>query len=262
MPAAPTPAKWDDLAAFYDAKQGEEGDLWHRTLIDPVLLGRIGEVAGRDVLDLACGVGYLARRCQRAGARVTGVDASPGMIAAAEAHERSLPLGIRYLVAPANALAPLADRQFDLVYCNMALMDIEDAAGAIREAGRVLRAFGRFVASFDHPCFGGDAGASWIYERHGRSTGISRRVHRYREPFEDPATWNLPDGTTAVTRSYHRSLAWYAEAFRAGGFALTALDEPAGDPEFRAASPLGEAIAAFPVHLVVEAVRLPRPGRP
>ena len=30
--------------------------------------------------------------------------------------------------------------EFDAAVCNMALMDIEDAAGAIREVGRVLRA--------------------------------------------------------------------------------------------------------------------------
>jgi hypothetical protein len=28
---------WDEMAAWYDEKQGDEGDLWHRTLIDPVL---------------------------------------------------------------------------------------------------------------------------------------------------------------------------------------------------------------------------------
>jgi ubiquinone/menaquinone biosynthesis C-methylase UbiE len=261
MTERPAGSAWDDLAAWYDAKQGEEGDLWHRTLIDPALLHRIGEVAGRDVLDLACGPGYLARRMARHGARVTGIDASASMIAQAVAHEATEPLGIRYLVASANALTTLPDGGFDLVYANMALMDIEDAEGAIREAGRVLRRFGRFVASFDHPCFGGDAETSWIFSRRGkqpvRQTGISRSVHRYRETFEDPGVWNLPDGRAGWTPAYHRSLAWYADAFRAAGFALTALDEPSGTEEFRASSPLGEAIAAFPVHLVVEAIRLP-----
>ncbi|MCI4367000.1 MAG: class I SAM-dependent methyltransferase [Thermoplasmata archaeon] len=261
MADPPTLLEWDELAAWYDAKQGEDGDLWHRTLIDPVLLNRIGDVAGRDVLDLACGPGYLARRLRRAGARVTGVDGAPAMIARAERHEAELPLGILYLVAPASDLRGLADRGFDLVYANMALMDIEDAEGAIREAARVLRRFGRFVASFDHPCFGGDAATSWTFSGtgrpHARSTTISRTVHQYRAPYEDPGAWNLPEGRTGWTRAYHRSLAWYADAFRTAGFALTALDEPAGNPEFWASSPLGEAIRAFPLHLVVEALRLP-----
>ncbi|HEV2359820.1 MAG TPA: hypothetical protein VGZ23_19695 [bacterium] len=53
---------WEAMAAWYDAKQGDDGDLWHRTLIDPALLRVVGPVAGRRLLDLACGNGYLARR--------------------------------------------------------------------------------------------------------------------------------------------------------------------------------------------------------
>ena len=257
MGADPRPVDWTELSAWYDAKQGDSGDLWHRALIDPALLRRIGEVAGRDVLDLACGNGYLARRLQRAGARVTAVDGSPGMAARARAWEARGPLGVRVLEADASHLTTLGDASFDLVYANMALMDLADARGAIREAGRVLRAFGRFVGSFDHPCFGGDAGASWVIERHGRRTTVSRRVHRYRDEFDDPGAWNLPDGTTVSTPAFHRPLAWYADAFRGAGLALTALDEPMPTPEFLASSPLGEAIAVIPVHLVVEAVRIP-----
>ena len=26
---------WDEMASWWDEKQGDEGDLWHRALIDP-----------------------------------------------------------------------------------------------------------------------------------------------------------------------------------------------------------------------------------
>ena len=57
-------------------QQGDEGDLWHRTLIDPTLLRVLGPLEGHHVLHLACGNGYIARKLAKAGARVTGVDAS------------------------------------------------------------------------------------------------------------------------------------------------------------------------------------------
>lgn len=55
------------MAAWYDEKQGDEGDLWHRSLIDPPLLRLLGSAAGLCVLDMACGNGYLARRFARMG---------------------------------------------------------------------------------------------------------------------------------------------------------------------------------------------------
>jgi 2-polyprenyl-3-methyl-5-hydroxy-6-metoxy-1,4-benzoquinol methylase len=51
--------EWDKLAVWMDEKQGDDGDLWHRALIDPTMLRVIGPVTGLDVLDLGCGNGVL-----------------------------------------------------------------------------------------------------------------------------------------------------------------------------------------------------------
>jgi hypothetical protein len=42
---------WDELSDWYDEKQGDVGDLWHRALIDPPLIKIVGNCRGRDVLD-------------------------------------------------------------------------------------------------------------------------------------------------------------------------------------------------------------------
>lgn len=252
------PVSWEAMADWYDEKQGDGGDLWHRSLIDPPFLARVGEVNGRDLLDLGCGNGYLARHFQRQGARVTAVDAAEGMIRVARAREDRQPLGVRYLVREASRLEGMEDGRFDLVYSNMALMDIEEAAGAIREVARVLRSYGRFVASLTHPCFGSDRGADWVWESEGPGPRVARRVFRYREPMDDPVEWNGPGDRRVATKGYHRPLSWYADRFREAGLAVTALDEPNPGPEFVSNSRLGEAIAAIPVHLVIEAVRWPR----
>src|SRR3954452_9076792 len=82
---------WQELASWYDQKQGDGGDLWHRALIDPALFALVGETAGLDVLDLACGNGYIARRLARSGARVTAVDASAPIVELAAARESAEP---------------------------------------------------------------------------------------------------------------------------------------------------------------------------
>jgi ubiquinone/menaquinone biosynthesis C-methylase UbiE len=246
--------EWRDMAAFYDEKQGDGGDLWHRALIDPGLLGVLGPVGGQEVLDLACGNGYIARRLAREGARVTGVDASAPIIERARAREAREPLGIAYHVADASRLEMLADGAFDVVVCNMALMDIADAAGALREAGRVLRPGGRLVASLSHPCFDVPNASAWLVEQMNYTSTVWRKVGRYRELFEGWCPWRRPDGEVQ-TPAYHRPLSWYFRALRAAGFVITALEEPEPADEMLADSPQGAWIAQIPLHCVIEACK-------
>lgn len=251
---------WDALAVWYDAKQGDEGDLWHRTLIDPALLKVVGAVGGQRLLDLACGNGYLARRFARTGARVTGIDASAPMIERARRRERENPLGIVYHAGDTARMDMLDDAGMDIVVCNMALMDIEDAAGTIRQVARVLRPGGRFVASLSHPCFDIAGASAWVIERMDFTTTTWRKVSRYRDRFAGQVPWR--DGeehVVAYTAAYHRPLSWYFRTLREAGFVITAFEEPEPTEEFMAGSPSGALIAAIPLHCVIEARKdLPR----
>jgi len=95
--------------------------------------------AGRATLELGCGEGRVARDLQDRGHRVTGVDSSPTLLDAASSAD---PDG-EYVLADAASL-PFSDATFDLVVAYNSLMDIDDMAGAVREAARVLRPDGRF----------------------------------------------------------------------------------------------------------------------
>ncbi|HZR38650.1 MAG TPA: class I SAM-dependent methyltransferase, partial [Ktedonobacteraceae bacterium] len=84
---------WEQMTDWWDKNLGDEGDLWHRTLIDLPLLRLAGEVNGLHVLDLACGNGYLSRRFARQGAIVTSVDANAPLIERVRAREAQEALG-------------------------------------------------------------------------------------------------------------------------------------------------------------------------
>jgi SAM-dependent methyltransferase len=250
---------WGEIAEWYDEKQGDTGDLWHRSLIDPALIARIGTVAGLKLLDLGCGNGYLARRFASQGAAVTGVDSSREMIARARAREKKVPRGITYLIGEAAHLARLPTGGFDVVYSNMALMDMANAEGVLRQAERVLRDPGRFVASLSHPCFDTGSGSSWIIEHRSGRAVVGRWVQRYREPFNDASPWR-GDGRRAplefATAAFHRPLSWYVRAFVKAGLGITGWDEPRPTAEFLATSPQGEWIDRIPLHCVIEARKL------
>lgn len=246
---------WEAMADWYDAKQGDDGDVWHRTLIDPALLEVVGEVDGLRVLDLGCGNGYIARKLARGGAQVTGVDASAPIIAHARRREAAAPQGIAYHVADAARLGILRGETFDLVVANMSLMDIEDAGGTISEVSRLLAPMGRFVASLSHPCFDQGPTTGWLAEKVGLTTTFARKVSRYRDLFSARIPWRI-EGKVHETIGFHRPLSWYFRTLRAAGFVVSRFEEPAPTKEFiELEQPEGPWIAQIPLHAVIEAVK-------
>ena len=143
----PSVPVYDDVADAYSRALDPEGV----GLADPVLTGLIGEVAGQEVLSLACGQGQDARLLARLGAVVTGVDVSEEMLRHAREHEAAEPRGVRYVQGDARDLAELGNASFDGVVCHMALMDIPDLRPTIGSVARVLRDDGWFVFSIVHP---------------------------------------------------------------------------------------------------------------
>ncbi len=253
---------WEQMATWWDKNLGDEGDLWHRTLIDPPLLRLVGEVNKLRVLDLACGNGYLSRRFARQGAVVTSVDANAPIIELARARETQEPLGITYHLSDAASLQMLEDNTFDLVVCNMALMDIEKAAGAIEEVSRVLTVGGRFVASMSHPCFDKVNTSGWDIERIYPKTTIWRKMSHYREIDSVDMPWMKVENKIIYTRAYHRPLSWYFRTLRASNLVVAALEEPEPTEEFLAKSDQGPWIAEIPLHCVIEAWKIKREVSP
>ncbi len=249
---------WEDLSDWYDTKQGDTGDLWHRALIDPPLLRLIGDVRDKDVLDLGCGNGYLSRRLARNGARVTAVDSSQRMIENARKHDPHDELGIKYILSSAGSLDSIKENSFDLVFANMSLMDIEDAEGAVSEVGRVLRKGGRFVASISHPCFDNGSNSGWVTERNFYEATVYRRIRAYRKPFPDEIPWKLPQSDEKMfTTAFHRPLNWYARVLAKSGLAIRSLEEPEPTEELIEKDPDdAPGLLEVPLHLVIEAVKI------
>jgi ubiquinone/menaquinone biosynthesis C-methylase UbiE len=112
---------------------------------EPQLLEELVQVHDRDVLDVGCGEGGLARRLARKGARVTGIDPLPSALENARAKElspgsESSPGSLRYVQGAAEAL-PFAAASFDLVIFLNSLHHVPAEAmdEALSEAARVLR---------------------------------------------------------------------------------------------------------------------------
>ena len=139
----------DDVSEFHEFERaGWErvaGD-YHRyfaalttRFIEP-LLDAGGVEAGRRVLDVATGPGYVAAAAADRGADVMGIDFAEAAVAVA----RQQYPGIGFRTGSAEDL-PISDSQFDVVLMNFGLLHIARPEQALAEAHRVLRPGGRIA---------------------------------------------------------------------------------------------------------------------
>lgn len=106
------------------------------------LVHRLGPEPGEDWLDVGCGAGAVSMRAARAGAKVTGVDISEGMIETARRRAAEERLDISYEVGDAEGL-PVADASFDVVSSSVGLIFAPNHEVVARELARVVRPGGR-----------------------------------------------------------------------------------------------------------------------
>jgi len=105
---------------------------------DVEVIARLVTVADRDLVDVGCGAGGLARALAARGARVVAVEPDPVQAATNRAAEASE--GVRFVEAPGEAL-PLADGVADGVIFGYSMHHVPAAAldVALGDAIRVLR---------------------------------------------------------------------------------------------------------------------------
>jgi len=113
-----------------------------------LLLARLRE--GEAVLDVGCGTGSLAIAAKRqvgADGKVSGIDASPEMLARARRKANKADVEIAFDNATAQSL-PFSDAQFDAVLTTVMLHHLPRPARELcaREMKRVLKPGGRVLA--------------------------------------------------------------------------------------------------------------------
>jgi ubiquinone/menaquinone biosynthesis C-methylase UbiE len=252
-----TSGSWDQVAAWYDKLVGDEGSDYHRHVILPAALRLLNPQPGQRILDLCCGQGVLARRLLELKVdHVLGVDASPKLIAAAQARGSQDPR-VRYVVRDARRLDRLADGTFDAAALIMAVQDLEEFPPVAVEMARALHPQGRAVLIMMHPCFRIPRQSEWGWDEAKRMQ--YRRIDRYATPMSIPIATHPGRAPGQQTLFYHRPLADYLNALGRAGLAVVECEEllthrqsqPGGHSR-------GENRAAqeFPIFLALKAIKL------
>jgi ubiquinone/menaquinone biosynthesis C-methylase UbiE len=185
----------------------------------PVVHKLVGDVIGLNVLDLGCGTGRHALWLASAGANVTAVDFSEGMLQ--EARRKPGAKAVRFLVHDLHQPLPFATSSFDRVVSGLVLEHLCELDTYFHETRRVLKADGSAVISAMHP-------AMFLRGSQAR--------------FTDPAS-----GEIIQPGSYAHQISDFLTAALAAGFKLDVIHEGAPDAEFAARYPRAEKYIGWPM---------------
>ncbi len=103
-----------------------------------------GRLDGLEMLDIGCGGGLLAEPMTRLGANVTGIDASQGAIAAANAHATQQNLKIEYKNTNSEVMAAKKTNQarFDFIYASEVIEHVTNRLAFIMAMKAMLKPSG------------------------------------------------------------------------------------------------------------------------
>ncbi len=191
-------------------------------LEEPVVKVAAGSVLDCVALDLGCGTGRHASWLAEAGAKVTALDFSSGMLEVAS--QKPNAEKIRFIEHDLHKPLPF-DADFDLIICGLVLEHISEIHPFFSEILRVLKPGGRAIISTMHP-------AMFLKGSKAR--------------FTDPES-----GKTVEPGSFNHSISSCVMAAVECGFNLFNLTEHSPDTELASQFPRAEKYIGWPMLVVL-----------
>lgn len=211
---------WNAISRSYQAKTAISIDDVH---YGPVSAGEselklLGEVKGKDVLEIGCGGGQNSIALAKWGARPVGLDISEEQIKHAQELATKERVKVRFRVGNMEDMHIFSDDRFDIVISSFALDYVDDLQKTFQEALRVMRKSGLFVFAVVHP----------IAHR-GRVIHYGQRrmwaVGNYFDRRKRPWNWKIDGGTVKFVTG-QRTLQDYFDLLVNAGFVVERILEP------------------------------------
>lgn len=130
---------------------GNHGDITHRYTIDPILFSLLDNVTNKEIYDIGCGNGYIARKLAKNGAKsVYAIDSASQLIELAKT-KYPVPQNVTFESRDASNFVNIRSSQFDLILMNMVIHYIEHPEKLIAGISESLKLGGYFVFTTGHP---------------------------------------------------------------------------------------------------------------
>lgn len=188
-------AHHDATSAVYEAQHAHalaahDGMAWGDWRRSETELHVLGDVAGRDILELGCGAARWCIGLAHRGARPVGLDVSSVQLALARTLQAEAALTFPLIEASAEDV-PLPDASFDIVFGDWGAMSFCDPSRTVPEVARLLRPGGLFAFC---------GGTPWLTVCEDPATGeLRRRLARdyfglSRQDWPDDTQFQMPYG--------------------------------------------------------------------
>ena len=205
---------WDAKAAEYQEQHSAQLDVdepaWGCWATPERELNVLGDLSGKDILELGCGAAQWSISLAKRGARPVGLDNSARQLD----HARRLlaGAGVTFPLVHASAeRVPLPGESFDVVFCDHGALSWCDPYVAVPESARLLRRGGLLAFSVTSPI----AFLCWSPD----TDLIEPRLHR---PYFGPREHENSDGSV----EFHLTYGQWINLFREQGLVVEDLIEP------------------------------------
>lgn len=213
---------WDQMACGYD-RFVSDAFSYMRMVEMPAVMGMLGDMEGKSVLDLGCGSGEHALAFSRKGAKVACLDISPKCLEVTSEKAGREGLRIEVIQGSISDLRMFEGRQFDIVFSSSSMHYVENINDVFRQVMELLKSDGIFLLSVVHPFYTATYPLADYRNVDKYATfGLryfNRQVRKYIPPWAKYCTVNH-------CISYHHTLEDYFNALRTAGFDVESITEP------------------------------------
>ena len=202
----------------------------------------LGNLQGKRILDLGCGVGHAAIAFARQGAKVLAVDPSAEQVAKGKETAEAAKARVEFHQGDLADLAFIRADGLDAVFSAFALAEVTDLNRVFRQVNRVLRPEAPLVFSLPHPLFA-------LFDPDGDDP---RRV--VRSYFDrDTRTWT--NGNDEVV-DHHRTISDVFTGLHRTNFRVDHLLEPEPPTSVRRSRHWTDLMELVPATLVIRARKI------
>ncbi len=218
----PTREGYDRWSEVYD---GDGNPLI--ALEEPQVERMLGDVRGLRIADVGTGTGRHSVRFANAGAKVTALDFSSGMLTKARAKPGAD--RVSFVIADCAAQLPLRDGAFDRVVCALLADHIQSLDSLMNELARICRNDGFIALTSAHPTM--------------HLLGVRAR-------FNDPET-----GRKVYPKSYDHTISAFVMAAERAGLRFDEMTEHLITDELVRTNPRAAPALGWPLLLAIKLAR-------
>lgn len=133
---------------YLDFLSSKDGVVFRAALHD-AFIRRLGSNTEQQILDVACGPGWLSAELHKTYPNIQGCDGSRNFLDHAKKNYSS----INFQYVDLNGDLPYADNQFDTLIMSMAAHDVEDQVATFSSLRRILKPGGKLMLTMVNPYY-------------------------------------------------------------------------------------------------------------